>query len=216
MPQPALSGRRVGFHGKIPALGDFVTRGLPRDLVDPWHAWLESGVAASREALGDGWFAAFLTAPVWRFALPAGACGPEAVAGVLIPSVDKVGRYFPFTLAATAGGRDARTLADGAADWYAAAEALALRALAGETAADLVLGLGTLPVLDAEPTAGAAPDAPALWWTDGSDRVPPGMRASVGLPTASAFASLLDGDGGDWNRAAPLPAAPLPAAEGPS
>ncbi len=83
-----------GIFGKLPWLGDFVTRRLPHSFVEPWDDWLQRGMAATREALGDGWLDSFLTAPVWRFLLPAGSAGP-AMAGVLMPSVDRVGRYFP-------------------------------------------------------------------------------------------------------------------------
>ena len=43
---------------------------------------------------------AYLEAPVWRFALPPGMCGERAVLGLMLPSVDKAGRYFPLTFAA--------------------------------------------------------------------------------------------------------------------
>jgi type VI secretion system protein ImpM len=41
-----------------------------------------------------------MTAPIWRFSLAPGYAGPESVAGVMMPSVDRVGRQFPLTLAA--------------------------------------------------------------------------------------------------------------------
>jgi type VI secretion system protein ImpM len=41
----------------------------------------------------------YLTFPVWRFLLPVGVLGSTAWTGVLMPSVDRVGRYFPLTLA---------------------------------------------------------------------------------------------------------------------
>ena len=37
-------------------------------------------------------------ASAWRFVCAAGACGPEPVIGLMVPSVDRVGRYFPLTL----------------------------------------------------------------------------------------------------------------------
>ena len=96
----------VGVFGKLPALGDFLLRGLPAGFADPWHAWLADGLVACRDLMGDGWLAAYLEAPVWRFALAGGTCGPAPVTGVLMPSVDAAGRYFFLTLAmlAPAGG----------------------------------------------------------------------------------------------------------------
>ena len=39
-----------------------------------------------------------MTAPVWRFALPSGIAGAAPMIGVVMPSVDRVGRQFPLTL----------------------------------------------------------------------------------------------------------------------
>jgi type VI secretion system protein ImpM len=88
-----------GFFGKLPTHGDFLSRRLPRSFIDPWDRWLQSAVADSREQLGDEWLNIYLTSPLWRFTLSPGLAGPSAWAGVLMPSVDRVGRYFPFTLA---------------------------------------------------------------------------------------------------------------------
>ena len=57
----------------------------------------------SRDALGEGWLETYLTAPVWRFALAAGCCGPAA-AGIWLPSVDRVGRYYPLRAGVPARG----------------------------------------------------------------------------------------------------------------
>jgi type VI secretion system protein ImpM len=83
-----------GFFGKLPARGDFVSAGLPRDFVSCWDGWVSSVLAAAVSAVGDDW----LQAPAWHFCLPAGVCGAEAVTGVLLASNDKVGRRFPLTL----------------------------------------------------------------------------------------------------------------------
>jgi type VI secretion system protein ImpM len=89
----------AGFYGKLPALGDFVTRRLPTQFVQVWDQWLRESLAASRTALGDDWLDTYLTSPLWRFALTPGIAGQRGWAGVLMPSVDRVGRYFPLTLA---------------------------------------------------------------------------------------------------------------------
>ena len=41
-----------------------------------------------------------MMAPIWRFALAPGVAGPLPMLGVMMPSVDRVGRQFPLTLAA--------------------------------------------------------------------------------------------------------------------
>jgi type VI secretion system protein ImpM len=101
-PGPELSSGPVaiGLYGKMPAHGDFVRRALPGSFVTPWDAWLAAGIAAARDRLGEEFAASWDTAPAWRFALPAGTCGPDAVAGVMLPSADTVGRRFPLTVAA--------------------------------------------------------------------------------------------------------------------
>ena len=89
----------VGWFGKIPSVGDFVTRRLPPSFVRPWDQWLQTGMSESRRRMGERWVDVYLTFPVWRFLLPVGVLGSTAWTGVLMPSVDRVGRYFPLTLA---------------------------------------------------------------------------------------------------------------------
>lgn len=88
----------VGLYGKLPTHGDFLRRRVADDFVTGWDSWLQQCMADSRAALGDAWLDTYLTSPVWRFALMPRVCGAAAVAGLLVPSVDRVGRYFPLTL----------------------------------------------------------------------------------------------------------------------
>jgi type VI secretion system protein ImpM len=119
-----------GFYGKLPTLGDFVSRRLSRLFIEPWDAWLQGSLAASREQLGDEWLDIYLTSPIWRFALSPGVCGPGAWAGVLMPSVDRVGRYFPLTIASPVGDPDNLVhLFEYGGHWFEALEELALDAL---------------------------------------------------------------------------------------
>jgi type VI secretion system protein ImpM len=88
-----------GWFGKIPALGDFASRRLPPEFLNPWEDWLMVRLRASRVALGERWHDTFLQAPIWRFFLFPAVCGPKAWTGILMPSVDSVGRHFPLTIA---------------------------------------------------------------------------------------------------------------------
>lgn len=90
---------KPGFYGKVPATGDFISRHLPRDFIDFWDQWLQEALESSRTNLGDEWLHYYLVSPLWRFVLSSGICQENAWAGVLMPSVDKVGRYFPMTIA---------------------------------------------------------------------------------------------------------------------
>jgi type VI secretion system protein ImpM len=120
-----------GYHGKLPAKGDFISRRLPREFLDPWDSWLQDVIGGSRARMGEAWLDAYLTSPIWRFALSAGLCGEGAAAGVLMPSVDRVGRYFPLTIVAMlAAGDDLLAVPVAAAGWFGKAEELVRSALA--------------------------------------------------------------------------------------
>ena len=88
-----------GWFGKIAALGDFSARRLPPEFVQRCDDWLSRGVQTSRVQLGEQWLHTYLRAPLWRFAWSPGIAGPQWWMGVLMPSVDNVGRYFPLVIA---------------------------------------------------------------------------------------------------------------------
>ncbi len=210
-----------GLFGKLPAFGDFLSRGLPHGFTKAWDGWLQDGIRASREMLGEAWLEIYLTSPLWHYALAPGGCGPDAMAGVLMPSVDRVGRYFPFTLACPLPqGTGPFALRRTAGSWYAGAEELARAALQAGGEIDQLLAdlerLGPPPsapapsrssleqglVAGLEGEQGEAAllglladlEPPgSLWWSEGSARVPPVMLAAAGLPPAGAFAAMLDG-----------------------
>jgi len=91
----------AGWFGKIPALGDFVSRRLPPEFIEAWDVWLSEELFEAREKLGETWLESYLNAPIWRFALMPGALDARPWFGVLMPSVDRVGRQFPLTFAAS-------------------------------------------------------------------------------------------------------------------
>lgn len=120
----------AGWYGKIASLGDFASRRLPDEFIARWDAWLQQVIAASRSRLGDAWLESYLTSPVWRFVEWPLVDGAPLHVGVLMPSVDKVGRYFPLCLAAALPvpptlEADWRALDD----WLARVEAVALATL---------------------------------------------------------------------------------------
>ena len=106
-------------------------RRAPQGFVDVWDAWLAECLHVSRQQLGERWLDLYLTSPVWRFVLAEGICGEGAYAGVMLPSVDRVGRYFPLTIVAPleAGSCILEAACDTGRAWFDAAEQLALRAL---------------------------------------------------------------------------------------
>ena len=126
-----MSARNVpGLYGKLPILGDFLSRRLPARFVQTWDTWLQEALSTSRKQLGAEWLEIYLYSPIWRFILSPGNCGPTAWAGILMPSVDKVNRYFPFTLAVSINEQNAYpSLFVAAAPWFDKLEQLALSAL---------------------------------------------------------------------------------------
>ncbi len=88
------------WYGKLPALGDFASRRLPPAFLADWDAWLQRGMAYSQQHLGSEWLDTYLTSNVWRFILAPGTLDSSTWAGIVLPSVDRVGRYFPLTICA--------------------------------------------------------------------------------------------------------------------
>lgn len=229
----SLSPEPPGVYGKLPARGDFIARRLGKNTIDAWDAWLQQAIPMSRETLAERWRDIYLTSPIWRFALSAGSCGPSTLIGVVVPSVDKVGRYFPLMLGRELPpGLELSGLIAQAAPWYRAVESLALAALVPEFRLEEMEG----PIaLDIDATL-AAPEprellaAPgiqiplgpgargaalrhayqplargrSLWWTSGSEHCAPSLLICPALPPPQSFASLLDGD---WKRGGWLEAA---------
>src|SRR5262249_30607734 len=130
VPQPPLIASGPGWYGKLPALGDFASRRLPPPFIAAWDDWLQRSIAASRRMLGDRWLDRYLQAPVWRFLLGPGGCGDGAGAGVMIPSTDRVGRYFPLTIVAPIPWETSALVRVAAEhDWFETLERAALSVL---------------------------------------------------------------------------------------
>ena len=243
--EPVRQNISVGFYGKLPSRGDFVQRRLSAEFVAGWDDWMQQCVQVSRSALGEQWLDIYLTSPIWRFALSGGVCGPGAYVGSLVPSVDKVGRYFPMTVVAEVPeGIAPLSVLAVCGDWFDSVERLLLRELEQEEGdfemfdaetiglatvlesriADSIpivsaLGVGSMhgldrvhvPVENLEALAGRGMsllqhaldchERPvAVWATHGSERVNPNWLMTRGLPDASGFVSMLDGnwDSGGW------------------
>jgi type VI secretion system protein ImpM len=123
---------QVGFYGKLPSHGDFLRRRVSDGFVDAWDGWLRECLGASRTALGERWLNVYLTSPAWRFVCAPGACGPAPVIGLVAPSVDQVGRYFPLTLVAELPADVSLVTAASATGFFEAAERLVVETLATE------------------------------------------------------------------------------------
>jgi type VI secretion system protein ImpM len=188
-----------GLFGKLASHGDFVQRRLAPDFVAAWDTRLQQGIREGRLRLGAAWPERYLHAPLWRFVLAPGVCGQAGMAGVLLPSHDRVGRHFPLTLA---GPHDhaATCLLDLAAagmDWFDRLADLAVCAMWGDLAVDelepALVRLGG-PPRRTSGTASAFPEARecrALFWTEGEPGVEPLLLLHHALPDASTLGAML-------------------------
>lgn len=157
-------GAMAGWFGKLSCLGDFASRRLPADWVKACDTWLCNGMQASRLALGEQWLGHYLEAPVWRFACAPGVLGSSWWFGVLMPSCDQVGRYFPLVLAmAAAAPPGSASGFDALETWWSHLADCGLQTLAdGATIDGLEAALAAAPrwTADApEGTAGASAQA---------------------------------------------------------
>ena len=122
--------QKPGFYGKVPTHGDFVKHHLPRSFIDPWDNWLQASLHQSKTALGSNWLDAYLTSPIYRFVLTPGICGNHQWMGVIMPSVDSIGRYFPLTLCMPVSNKEnCFQIMERRLDWFTNAESLVMTCL---------------------------------------------------------------------------------------
>lgn len=226
-------GQGFGAYGKIPVVGDFIRLNPPAGFVRVWDTWLQDILSDGRAGYGGGFDALYMSAPIWRFTLPRGVAGAEKVMGVMMPSVDRVGRRFPLTLmqaVSTPGPAPGDHL--GAEALFEQLEDLALLALEDTTTLQVLAdGLTAIPdraAPDTPPLRGAAGTVvvtgvsagdtlarilagqlmaqslpEAAMWSAVIDGVPR-LMACPGLPSGPAAMALFDMQAPIWREAAPL------------
>lgn len=120
----------IGYFGKLPTNGDFIQRRLNSNQVNCWDQWLQRTIPHSQKELGNNWLQCYLTSPVWRFLLARNTIDDQAYIGTMIPSMDKVGRYFPFTiLTPVALPTAAQAFSKATSNWFETVEDLQFDAL---------------------------------------------------------------------------------------
>jgi type VI secretion system protein ImpM len=222
-----------GAYGKMPALGDFFRINLARSFVETWDNWLQDRLTGARATLGDRWQGSYLSAPIWRFTLSGGLAGPAPMIGVMMASVDRVGRQFPLTLA---GALPADAEVAGAhlllVDTFVALEEIALDTLDDTMTRDILAerlaGIGPVPAPAGCTVTAAA--APAVLTAAGPDetRLAAGIAAHLlgqrlrapslwsaatesgprllvceGMPSPRQFADLMDSAAPLWSAGMP-------------
>lgn len=208
----------LGVYGKHPAKGDFLGHGVPAAVQARLEVWLDAALAEARAALGDDWQAVWPAARPVHFWLGEGIWA-EAVAGLLAPSQDRVGRRFPLVFLATGPDVPPPPVMAAGQDWHRAlathAAMVLARAdldqpadlLAGAPRHGLTLGATGSAVLQATrpgPEVGAlwrdlapadhrsAATARSYWWTEGETAA--ALPDPVEVPLLAAAPALAEAD----------------------
>jgi type VI secretion system ImpM family protein len=122
----------LGFFGKIPLTGDFIHRRMSSVFMNRWDEWLKINILHSQKKLGERWLPVYSQSPMWRFCIAPGVIDDKAYLGIMIPSVDSVGRYFPLTVAQAVDPKAIPfMLSDTANQWFQNIEDLLLDLLEG-------------------------------------------------------------------------------------
>jgi type VI secretion system protein ImpM len=161
---------------------------------DVWDAWLQHGLHNSRLELGADWLDYYLTSPLWRFFLSDGVAGPTSHAGVLLPSVDRVGRYFPLTVVVELPvGLEPIGFATLASDWFGEIERLCTSVVSESELsleafdAAVAESAGRLFDVDRQPDAQGVRGAAAQWrWPLASPQALPAVLAGALIGGAQA------------------------------
>ena len=206
-----------GYMGKVPNRGDFITHNVPPQARDLLLEWCQAALAVSREQLGDDWLDAYLTSPIWHFAASPGAFMDSGLIGTMIPSVDRVGRHFPFLVLAEFNGTALEAWRQ--PDWFSAMEDCVLAVL--DDGWDEATWYHRLAAIEKPQAEGPRLKWPsdegnmmlpgeareddwlhallsrrkglALWWTQGSAYVEPATLLTDGLPRVGQFAAMMVG-----------------------
>lgn len=160
--------------GKLPAHGDFVTRGLVAPAERAWDEWASGEIDAARARLGETFDVAHDAAPPCGFIVGPGPFGEGWRCGAAAPSVDSAGRRF--LLVAGIDGLTGPEAAFAGLTIARSAEAVIRTVLVGRLDADASLealaDAAPPPETLAAATVLAALPAVGLWWSFG-DLLPP-------------------------------------------
>jgi type VI secretion system protein ImpM len=204
------------WYGKLPGAGDFVSRHLPHALAGWWERWLQHGMAAMRQRGPGALERHSAVAPLWNFAMPAGAGARYVQLGCIAPSCDRVGRYYPIVaMLAIEAGDYSSALTARAGGFYRQLGTVLLDAVRHGRAPEQLesaLSAVRLTYVDVPDTASPA-DAPAgwpglahyfdphgatsFWWTHALNGAPLSTCSHTGTPDDELFIRLF---GAQQNR----------------
>jgi type VI secretion system protein ImpM len=173
---------------------------LSTTFVQTWENWLQASLRTSQRVLDARWLDIYLSSPIWRFVLQANVCGEYAWAGVLMPSVDGEGHYFPLTLATWIHASQAREkFFHQAKTWFNELEHIALSTLSDDFGiAQLDQSLRDLPPLRVRTSLFwrhfSLKNHPgnSYWRVSGYDPHTPDLKTFEELPRPVDFVTLLN------------------------
>jgi len=195
MSGPALAScsttQVAGWYGKIPALGDFASRRLPSGFLNSWDEWLQRSMVASRSSLREHWQEVYLNSPIWRFALLPGVIDEKSWIGIMMPSADRVGRYFPLAIVLPLDPHpEIISTIFTAQNWFAALEQIALASLSMDfQVTELEVHLSKNPFEDhltQGPGSSLAREL-STWWTGPADE-----PINFSLPDLDSITTVLN------------------------
>ncbi len=186
---PRAGTATPGWYGKLPGLGDFAHRRLSARFIAQWDEWLQTCLAAALAEAQDGEQA--MPIEPLRFWLAPQLCDGQSMCGIIVASLDRVGRRFPLTIAAAT---DRTSLDDGGDHtWFERTESTVLNAIdLRMTVDEFEAALTGLPPLAWAPTQSARRGSVgSLWWSVPTHAAASSVaRAFPALPPVEAGAAL--------------------------
>lgn len=180
-------GFSVGILGKHPGYGDFIRHGLSDATAQDFEKWLNTTLHSLRQQMGDAWPDFWDRAISLRFWVGRGVMG-KTLAGVLVPSHDKVGRRYPFVLMAEAVGI-ASPVADQDQAFYEFLEQHLQRMQHGQGGAALLEGIGLETLPAGQEAAEDLAQGPLIWAHQPSGDLGALLRAAGPVDQARAATS---------------------------
>ncbi|MFN3145136.1 MAG: type VI secretion system-associated protein TagF [Paracoccaceae bacterium] len=209
----------IGILGKHPDFGDFLHSGLSDESSSGLSIWLDKTLSELRDSQGEEWPRFWDAANLLRFWIGRAVLG-RSLAGILVPSHDRVGRRYPLVLAVEGARLPMPTIDPNQAFWTALEEHLARqRSDATRGAVGLIDGLDLNLSADGVPEdngdvlwahrpdgdleallRAASREDPSraatgrsYWWSPGNDTHAATWLGCNGLPKSDALGWILAG-----------------------
>ena len=181
--------RNISWFGKLPCVGDFCNHNMPTTLRNTLDNWLSQVMQEGFEAHGTAWIQAYFETRVHGFVFD------NNTIGVIMPSVDKAGRAFPFVLIEQIEPTAQNNIStETRSHWFSVAHTLCSIALDAEWSQEqLAEHTQRLPVLnDTTAVLQIAMPKPGHteWFRIETDGQSNWVMQCSGLPNAAEFATL--------------------------